>query len=255
MEEQNRKRKIKFNKRIVKRNILIISTFILLVFIIIKLIIPKKETTGNNNTVEVAKVSKTNVEENNSVINNKKLDWKLTLVNQANKLPENYEMKLSSIDQYRKFDSRAIKYLQDMIEDMREEGVSNIWVQSSYRSVEEQETVYNNKVKYYKEQGKTEKEAKRLTEETINKPGHSEHSLGLAVDFNYVNGDFEETKAFKWLKENGEEYGFILRYPKEKENITKVTYEPWHWRYVGKENAKKINELGMCLEEYVESIM
>lgn len=57
-----------------------------------------------------------------------------------------------------------------------------------------------------------------------------------------------------WLKENAENYGFILRYPKEKENITKVTYEPWHWRYVGEENAKKINELGMCLEEYIESI-
>lgn len=163
-------------------------------------------------------------------------------------------MKLASIDQYRKFDSRAIKYLQDMIEDMREDGVRNIWVQSSYRSVEEQRTVYNNKVQYYKEQGKNQEEAERLTEEIINKPGYSEHNLGLAVDFNYVNGEFEETKAFKWLKENAENYGFILRYPKEKENITKVTYEPWHWRYVGEENAKKINELGMCLEEYVEEI-
>ncbi len=230
------------------------ATVILVVFVIIKFIIPKKETTSNTNTVEVAKVSKTNIEENNNIIAKEQLDWKLTLVNQANKLPENYEMKLSNIDQYRKFDSRAIQYLQDMIEDMREDGVRNIWVQSSYRSVEEQEVVYNNKVKYYKEQDKTQKEAERLTEETINKPGHSEHSLGLAVDFNYVNGEFEETKAFKWLKENGEDYGFILRYPKEKENITKVTYEPWHWRYVGKENAKKINELGMCLEEYVEEI-
>lgn len=254
MEEQNRKRTIRFNKRIIRRNILIMATVILVVFVIIKFIIPKKETTSNTNTVEVAKVSKTNIEENNNIIAKEQLDWKLTLVNQANKLPENYEMKLSNIDQYRKFDSRAIQYLQDMIEDMREDGVRNIWVQSSYRSVEEQEVVYNNKVKYYKEQDKTQKEAERLTEETINKPGHSEHSLGLAVDFNYVNGEFEETKAFKWLKENGEDYGFILRYPKEKENITKVTYEPWHWRYVGKENAKKINELGMCLEEYVEEI-
>ena len=254
MEEQNGKRRIRFNKRIIRRNILIMATVILVVFVIIKFIIPKKETTSNTNTVEVAKVSKTNIEENNNIIAKEQLDWKLTLVNQANKLPENYEMKLSSIDQYRKFDSRAIQYLQDMIEDMREDGVRNIWVQSSYRSVEEQEVVYNNKVKYYKEQGKTQKEAERLTEETINKPGHSEHSLGLAVDFNYVNGEFEETKAFKWLKENGEDYGFILRYPKEKENITKVTYEPWHWRYVGKENAKKINELGMCLEEYIEEI-
>lgn len=253
MEEQDRKRKIRFNKRIIRRNILIIA-IIILVCIIIKCIIPKKKTNSNTNTVEVAKVSKANIEENNNIIAKEQLDWKLTLVNQTNKLSENYEMKLASIDQYRKFDSRAIKYLQDMIEDMREDGVRNIWVQSSYRSVEEQRTVYNNKVQYYKEQGKNQGEAERLTEEIINKPGYSEHNLGLAVDFNYVNGEFEETKAFKWLKENAENYGFILRYPKEKENITKVTYEPWHWRYVGEENAKKINELGMCLEEYVESI-
>lgn len=253
MEEQNRKRKIKFNKRIIRRNILIIG-IIILICIIIKFIIPKKKTNSNTNTIEVAKISKTNIQEKDTTTSKEQLDWKLTLVNQSNKLPENYEMKLLSIDEYRKFDSRAIKYLQDMIEDMREDGVRNIWVQSSYRSVEEQTTVYNNKIQYYKEQGKTEKEAKRLTEQVINKPGYSEHNLGLAVDFNYVNGTFEETKAFAWLKEKAEKYGFILRYPKEKENITKVTYEPWHWRYVGKENAKKINELGMCLEEYVEYI-
>lgn len=86
----------------------------------------------------------------------------------------------------------------------------------------------------------------------INKPECSDHNLGLAVDFNYVKEDFENTKAFKWLTKNAENYGFILRYPKGKEYITKVDYEPWHWRYVGEENAKKMNELNMCLEEYVE---
>ena len=77
-------------------------------------------------------------------------------------MPANYEIKLSSIDKYRKFDSRAIKYLEDMIEDMREDGVRNIWVQSSYRSVEEQTKVYNNKIESYKEQGKT-RERSRIT--------------------------------------------------------------------------------------------
>ena len=91
-----------------------------------------------------------------------------------------------------------------------------------------------------------------MTFKIINKPGTSEHNLGLAVDFNYVNLDFENTKAFTWLKENAEDYGFILRYRKDKEDITKVEYEPWHWRYVGKEHAKKINELDMCLEEYID---
>lgn len=72
------------------------------------------------------------------------------------------------------------------------------------------------------------------------------------MDFNYVNNSFEDTKEFNWLKQNAEKYGFILRYPKEKESITKMTYEPWHWRYVGEENAKKMKSLGLCLEEYID---
>ncbi len=163
MEKQKRKRRIKeirINKRIIIRNILIITIVVLLIFIIAKCIIHKKETKGNTNITEVAKVSKTNKIVNN--IEKNQLDWKLILVNSSNKLPANYEIKLSSIDKYRKFDSRAIKYLEDMIEDMREDGVRNIWVQSSYRSVEEQTKVYNNKIEYYKEQGKT-RERSRIT--------------------------------------------------------------------------------------------
>ena len=180
------------------------------------------------------------------------LDWELTLVNSNNPIPDNYELTLVSIDEYREFDSRAIGKLQDMLNDIWKNGITNIWVQSAYRSVDEQTRIYNEKVEYYKKQGKTEEEAKKLTERTINKPGYSEHNLGLAVDFNYVDSSFENTDVFKWLKDNAENYGFILRYPKEKEDITQVTYEPWHWRYVGEENAKKMDELGLCLEEYVE---
>ena len=108
------------------------------------------------------------------------------------------------------------------------------------------------KIIYFKSIGKNEGEAKALTEQVINKPGYSEHNLGLAVDFNYVKDSFKDTKEYVWLIENAENYGFILRYPKEKESITKVSYEPWHWRFVGVEHARKINELGMCLEEYIE---
>ena len=77
--------------------------------------------------------------------------------------------------------------------------------------------------------------------------------MGLAVDFNEVTEGFANTKAYKWLLKNAENYGFILRYPKEKEDITGVIYEPWHWRYVGKENAIEMNEKNMCLEEFVDS--
>lgn len=179
-------------------------------------------------------------------------EWELTLVNFENSLPIDFEPDLSDIDETRKFDSRAIEYLNRMIADMKKDNISGIWVQSAYRSIKTQEQVFNRQVNEYIRDGRSKEEAEELTLKIINKPGTSEHNLGLAVDFNYVNLEFEETKAFTWLKENAENYGFILRYEKEKEDITKVEYEPWHWRYVGKENAKKINELDMCLEEYIQ---
>ena len=135
---------------------------------------------------------------------------------------------------------------------MRKDGITNVWVQSAYRSVERQKELYDNKVNEYLKQGKTQEEAEKLTSEYINKPGSSDHNLGLAVDFNYVNNSFAELEAYDWLLENAEDYGFILRYPEDKEDITKIEYESWHWRYVGEEHAKKMNELDMCLEEYIE---
>ena len=193
--------------------------------------------------------------ENNVEISNMQkeiTDWKLVLVNFENALPEDFEIDLANIDKTRKFDSRAIDALKEMMRAMKNDGITNVWVQSAYRSVERQEEVFERKVKQYENQGKTREEAEKLVLQTINKPGTSEHNLGLAVDFNYVDYHFDETAGFIWLKENAERYGFVLRYAKEKENMTKVNYEPWHWRYVGKEHAAKMNVMGMCLEEYVE---
>ena len=179
-------------------------------------------------------------------------DWRIRLANYNHQLPEDFEVELADIDSTRQFDARAIKYLKDMLNDMREDGNTNIWVQSSYRSVKRQKELYDNSIQKYLKQGKSEEEAIKLTDEYINRPGCSDHNLGLAVDFNYVDNSFEDTKEFKWLQENAENYGFILRYPKDKEDITTIAYESWHWRYVGEEHAKKMNELNMCLEEYVE---
>lgn len=248
-----RKRKKKSrNKRIKK--VIPIAILIFIIIIIINVCKSKSNKENQENAIEVS--------ENSEPIENqpmteepkipKKLEWNLTLVNSENRIPEDYQLELEKIDQYREFDSRAIEYLNDMLNAIKKDGITNIWVQSAYRSVEEQETVYNKKVKEYISKGKTQEEAQNLTEKVINKPGYSEHNLGLAVDFNYVETKFEETKAFQWLTENAEEYGFVLRYPEEKKEITKVDYEPWHWRYVGKEDAKKMNELEMCLEEYIE---
>lgn len=182
-------------------------------------------------------------------------DWRLILVNFENDMPEDFTVNLASIDKYRQVDSRIITELMQMIKDMKKARVPNIWIQSAYRSIDDQKELYFNRVNEYLAQGKTQEEAEFLTEQTINKPKASEHNLGLAVDFNYVNYDFEKTKEYVWLLENAENYGFILRYPKEKEKITQVVFEPWHWRYVGVEHAKKINELGICLEEYIEYLI
>ena len=189
----------------------------------------------------------------NEVIQEKKIDdWRIRLVNYENVLPDNYEIELKNIDSTRQFDARAIEELINMMTAMKKDGITNIWVQSSYRSITRQREIFDKKVNTYLLQGKTQEEAERLTLQTINKPGTSDHNLGLAVDFNYIDYAFDELKGFKWLQQNAEKYGFILRYRKDKEDITKVNYEPWHWRYVGVEHAKKINELDFCLEEYIE---
>lgn len=233
----------------------------------------RKENIENKSNINEETISKENNENlakiNNKVTNNfindtfetimkentKIDDWRLILVNSENDIPENFTVNLASIDKYRQVDSRIITELMQMIKDMKKARVPNIWIQSAYRSIDEQQKLYYDKVNEYISQGKTKEEAERLTSQAINKPKTSEHNLGLAVDFNYVNYDFEKTKEYAWLLENAKNYGFILRYPKEKEKITQVVFEPWHWRYVGVEHAKKINELGICLEEYIEYLI
>ena len=182
-------------------------------------------------------------------------DWRLRLANYDNLLPEDFEVELANIDNSKdskQFDARAIKYLRDMLNAMKKDGNTKIWCQSTYRSVKRQKELYDASVQKYLKQGKTQEEADKLTLEYINRPGGSDHNLGLAVDFNYVDNSFAKTSEYKWLLKNAENYGFVLRYPEDKEDKTKIAYESWHWRYVGEENAKRMNELNMCLEEYVE---
>lgn len=179
-------------------------------------------------------------------------DWRLILVNYEHELPENFNIKLANIDNTRQFDERAIDELNALLIDAKKAKIGNLWVQSAYRSIERQEELFNKKMNEYIRAGKSKEEADMLTRKYINESNTSEHNIGLAVDFNYINKDFEKTPVFAWLMENAEKYGFILRYRKDKEEITRVNYEPWHWRYVGVEHAEKINELDMCLEEYVD---
>lgn len=208
---------------------------------------------------KIQEQEQTSTEPNNQVVqvsNNDDIavlkEWNLKLVNKDNSVDRSYVPDLEEIDDGIKFDKRAISYLKNMINAMYKEGITKIWVQSAYRSYEKQEELFNNKVKYYKNQGKNQQDAEKLAQTVVQRPEMSEHNLGLAADFNTVTNDFEKTKAFEWLQENAQNYGFILRYPKDKQDITGITYESWHWRYVGIEHSKVIKEKGFCLEEYVE---
>lgn len=260
MVEENKEGKIKNNSnkivfiyRIVVSIIMIIS--IILVYILNHLG-ESKEVDAMANVINQNSITETNTvgeEHITSEENLKKLnDWRLILVNYENEMPKDYNPPLSSIEKERQFDSRAINSLLQMMIDMNNAGITHIWAQSAYRNPKKQEHLIQESIQEHLAEGKTLEEAKALTARSIGEPYKSEHNLGLAVDFNDVNYEFEEEKAFPWLVENAENYGFILRYPKDKEEITKIKYEPWHWRYVGIENAKEINKLGFCLEEYIQ---
>lgn len=258
-----RKEKVVKKKKLNMKKVLMVLIIIVAIIIMINRASSKKKTkevstsenTVANTITEVNNTENTtNTYSNNTTETPKKEidDWRVTLANYENILPENFTVKVSNIDSTRQFDSRAIGELTDMMNAMRKAGITNIWVQSAYRSVARQKELYDASVQKYLKQGKTQEEAQKLTDEYINKPGSSDHNLGLAVDFNYVDNKFEKLDGFKWLQQHAEEYGFVLRYPKDKEDITKIAYESWHWRYVGKEHAQKMNKLNMCLEEYVE---
>lgn len=183
----------------------------------------------------------------------------LMLVNKDHPLPEDFQPDLSDLKKDftpktgMKFDARAIAALQDMCIAAKADGVSLSAI-SAYRSYDKQTSLYNNKVDAYLKQGYEQEEAMTVAATVVARPGTSEHHTGLAVDFNSVEQSFENTKASKWLIRNAENFGFILRYPKNKQSITAVIYEPWHYRFVGVKHAKAMNQKGMCLEEYLEDL-
>ncbi len=170
------------------------------------------------------------------------------LVNKYNKLPDNIVFddlitldKRYSNDGTKQLRSEAYDAVIDMIEAAKRENI-NLLVISAYRTSARQNSLFNNSV------NKNGMEHALLYSA---KSGHSEHQLGLAVDFNTTQESFEKTKEFEWLKNNAYKYGFILRYPKGKEFITGYGYEPWHYRYVGIDISTKIFKENITYEEYI----
>lgn len=183
-------------------------------------------------------------------------DWNLKLANLDNYLPDGFTVETGLITQayasknQMQFDARAVDELNAMLKAANNQGV-NLFVISSYRSINYQTNLYNNEVQKWVNQGYSLENAKKKAATIVAVPGTSDHNLGLAVDLNSVEESFEKTRQFEWLQQHAEEYGFVLRFPKDKQDKTKIIYEPWHYRYVGVEAAKEMNELNMCLEEYV----
>lgn len=174
----------------------------------------------------------------------------LVLVNDEVPLPDDWQVTPSFIGE-ETVDTRIYDQLSAMIRDAGKDGVS-IWICSGYRSVKDQEIILNREIELHMNNGMSEEEARELSLRTIARPGYSEHHTGLVVDLNDVDDAFEETETYRWLSEHAEDYGFVQRYRSDKVDITGIDNESWHYRYVGVENAKKMNELNMCLEEYVE---
>lgn len=178
-------------------------------------------------------------------------NWNLTLVNAGYRIPEDYKPDLVYVcGSSEQLDKKVAEHYEAMFDAASKDGVY-LTPCSGYRDYELQKRNYNNKISYYESLGYSKKDAAVKAATIIMPPGSSEHNLGYAMDIVCVDEWFEDTDEFQWLMANAADYGFILRYPKDKQDITKVTYEPWHWRYVGVEAAKEMKASGQVMEEYL----
>lgn len=190
----------------------------------------------------------------------------LILVNKTHALPTGYTPQFTTIAaKYYiqsgvdfRMDSRAAPYMVAMLDAARNAGV-NIGMVCGYRSNETQAGLFNNKIQRLLSSGVASANVSSEAALAVAPPGYSEHETGLCADLAYngksdLEATFENTPAFTWLSAHAAEYGFILRYPKDKVDVTKYEYEPWHYRFVGVDNAKAIKADGLCLEEYLEKL-
>lgn len=225
----------KKKKKISSKVILIIIFIGILVFLHQEGYIQFETYAINTNTMEV--------EDNMNIV----------LVNGTNKIPDDY---IANLVEYngKLVDSSIINDLDNMFKDAKKDGV-NLKINTAYRDKEEQQYIYDRRIKAYKNEGMTDKAAIEKTNSEVQKPGYSEHETGLAIDFSNPSNPEDNEPMWEWLNANSYKYGFILRYPKDKIDITKVSNEEWHYRYVGKDIAKEMKNTGECLEEYINRVL
>ena len=231
----------------------LVITLLMIGLVMSLFILVNDQVNQSNNQLIAANKVKTNQNKSaNSVVK----DELLTLVNFENTIPKDWKVDLVQLNNGQSVDRRIYDDLIAMLQAAKSEELNPL-ICSSYRTNEKQEQLYQNKVSEYLSQGYSKVEASDKAAFWVARPGTSEHQLGLAVDIvstknQRLDRSQENTVEQQWLIQNSWKYGFVLRYPTNKNSITGVGYEPWHYRYVGKEHAKKINELGVCLEGYVK---
>ena len=239
-------------KQINKMKVLVVTLLMIGLVMSLFILVNDQVNQSNNQLIAANKVKTNQNKSANSVVK----DELLTLVNFENTIPKDWKVDLVQLNNGQSVDRRIYDDLIAMLQAAKSEGLNPL-ICSYYRTNEKQEQLYQNKVSEYLSQGYSKVEASDKAAFWVARPGTSEHQLGLAVDIvstknQRLDRSQENTVEQQWLIQNSWKYGFVLRYPTNKNSITGVGYEPWHYRYVGKEHAKKINELGVCLEEYVK---
>ena len=173
--------------------------------------------------------------------------WYLRLVNRDHPIPEEYELELVEAPDGQLVDARIYEPLMALLAAAEAEELGPILV-AGYRTWEKQQSIMDDRIAGYLDQGYSEEDAKAAAEQWVSVPGCSEHQLGIAVD---INGAV--SAIYPWLQEHSWEYGFIQRYPADKAEITGCREEEWHFRYVGVDAAWEMYSSGLCLEEYLDA--
>lgn len=145
----------------------------------------------------------------------------------------------------------AAQALKEMLNAAHAQGIYPWKIRESYRTWQDQKRIMQNRITEYENEGRTHAQAVSAAKAYVAEPGTSEHHTGLAFDLNVEGADFADTAQYAWMVTHCWEYGFILRYPDDKDDITGFLGEEWHYRYVGREHSMRMKETGQCLEEYL----
>ena len=266
----SRRRKSKYRKTVVLVQKILLLIFLLLLIIMCTILIFSKLNSLLNTestlsikgqTIDLRNDNQSNIQSQSTDTipqRTSDLPWYLTLINSENPIDDNYQITLTRLRNKQAIDSRCYPELQAMMDDCRAAGLSPI-ICSSYRTYDKQEELFEQQVQEFINQGYGKLDAQRKAAGAVARPGTSEHEIGLAIDIvdesnQRLNQYQENTAVQRWLMQNSWRYGFILRYPSDKTDITGIQYEPWHYRFVGKEAARIIYENNWTLEEYLNQM-